>query len=59
MLYRMLLFWGVRKKKPMSKVCLAHECDPDTKEANWIVSLCALQNTDLIASGIFNLFSKF
>lgn len=46
-----LLFWGINKKKPLSKVILAHGSDPDTEEPNWIVSLCALPNSDLVASG--------
>ncbi|XP_015903984.1 U3 small nucleolar RNA-interacting protein 2 [Parasteatoda tepidariorum] len=46
-----LLFWGIHKKKPMFKVPFAHGCDPESEEPNWITSLCALQNTDLVASG--------
>lgn len=53
-----LLFWGVKKKKPMSKVLLAHGEDSESEHPNWIVSLCALQNTDLIASGSKDGFIK-
>lgn len=57
--FRTLLFWGVKKKKPMSKVLLAHGSDSETENPNWIVSLCALQNTDLIASGNFKFLLFF
>ncbi|KAG8200444.1 hypothetical protein JTE90_000526 [Oedothorax gibbosus] len=46
-----LLFWGTQKKKPMSKVLQAHGSDPESEEPNWIITLCSLQNTDLLASG--------
>ena len=49
-----LALWNVAKKKPQVVVQKAHKSeengDAKTNE-NWITSLAALQNTDLIASG--------
>ncbi|XP_054719975.1 LOW QUALITY PROTEIN: U3 small nucleolar RNA-interacting protein 2-like [Uloborus diversus] len=53
-----LLLWGIHKKKPLSKVTEAHGLDSETEEPNWIVSLCALKNTDLVASGSRDGFIK-
>ncbi|XP_055934845.1 U3 small nucleolar RNA-interacting protein 2-like [Argiope bruennichi] len=46
-----LLLWGTQKKKPMSKITLAHGEDQESEVPNWIVSVASLQNTDLVASG--------
>lgn len=43
--------WGVLKKKPLASVTAAHGVSSENGLPNWITSLAALQNTDLIASG--------
>ncbi|GFT99451.1 u3 small nucleolar RNA-interacting protein 2 [Trichonephila clavipes] len=46
-----LFLWGTLKKKPLSKIAEAHGIDEESETPNWIVSLTALQNTDLVATG--------
>lgn len=57
-LFRSLLLWGTQKKKPMSKINLAHGEDPESEVPNWIVSVATLQNTDLVATGNTLIFSS-
>ncbi|GFT26933.1 u3 small nucleolar RNA-interacting protein 2 [Nephila pilipes] len=46
-----LSLWGTQKKKPLFKLREAHGTDEESETPNWIISLTAMQNTDLIASG--------
>lgn len=51
----MLSLWGSQKKKPLCSIPAAHGVS-ETNQPNWISSVAALPNTDLIASGILKLF---
>ena len=48
---RMLSLWGSQKKKPLCSIPNAHGVDESNNQANWISSVAAMTNTDLIASG--------
>ena len=47
----MLSVWGSMKKKPLCSVPAAHGNSSENNQANWISSVAALTNTDLVASG--------
>ncbi|GAB6029635.1 hypothetical protein CHUAL_005372 [Chamberlinius hualienensis] len=46
-----IALWGTMKKKPLSFVRNAHGIEETSGLANWIISVAALQNSDLVASG--------
>ncbi|XP_063222650.1 U3 small nucleolar RNA-interacting protein 2 [Bacillus rossius redtenbacheri] len=46
-----LCLWGNLKKKPLCIVNNAHGISESNEEANWVSSIAALVNTDLVASG--------
>ncbi|PSN50565.1 hypothetical protein C0J52_14763 [Blattella germanica] len=46
-----LCVWGTMKKKPLCTVTSAHGVSTENEEPNWISSITALTNTDLVASG--------
>ncbi|XP_041837053.1 U3 small nucleolar RNA-interacting protein 2 isoform X2 [Melanotaenia boesemani] len=48
--------WSVNKKKPLSTVQQAHGCHGDVglEQPHWVVSVAALQNSDIVASGSHN-----
>jgi len=46
-----LSLWGVWRKKPLVNVPEAHGREEASGEAHWLVSVAALHNSDLIASG--------
>ena len=47
----MLSLWGSMKKKPLCSVPAAHGNSVENNQPNWISSVAALTNTDLVASG--------
>ncbi|XP_069792959.1 U3 small nucleolar RNA-interacting protein 2 [Narcine bancroftii] len=51
-----LALWTVTKKKPLVTVKAAHgiQGDPGIEQPNWITSVTALLNSDLVASGSHN-----
>ncbi|XP_059800529.1 U3 small nucleolar RNA-interacting protein 2 [Hypanus sabinus] len=51
-----LALWTVTKKRPLVTVRAAHgfQGDPGIKQPNWITSVAALLNSDLVASGSQN-----
>ncbi len=57
----MLSLWGSQKKKPLCSIPAAHGVGSTNNQPNWISSVAALANTDLIASGKYQylrIFSK-
>lgn len=51
--------WGMLKKKPLSSVSNAHGIDIINGQPNWITSVGALANSDLVVSGSYNGTLKF
>uniref|UniRef100_T1IIB2 U3 small nucleolar RNA-interacting protein 2 n=1 Tax=Strigamia maritima TaxID=126957 RepID=T1IIB2_STRMM len=51
--------WGTMKKKPYVSVNTAHGIDEENKQPNWIISIAALHNTDLVASGAYDGHIRF
>lgn len=46
-----LMLWSVLKKKPLVSVTGAHGSSLENQQPNWITSIAAMQNTDVVASG--------
>ncbi|XP_054639580.1 U3 small nucleolar RNA-interacting protein 2 isoform X1 [Dunckerocampus dactyliophorus] len=47
--------WSVNKKKPLCTVKQAHGCHGDAglEQPHWVAAVAALQNSDVVASGVF------
>ncbi|XP_018331219.1 U3 small nucleolar RNA-interacting protein 2 [Agrilus planipennis] len=54
-----LCVWSSMKKKPLCTIKDAHGIDENNEQPNWICSVTALLNTDLVASGSYDGFIRF